>query len=55
MLSISSKKNSLLKLCKKPIPAEYHGWYKFLPTSACAKDVLPGSNPEVDDTDGDSS
>lgn len=51
ILPISSKnKNSLLKLCKsKDIPEMYHVWFKSLPTSASAKDLLPEPTSEVED------
>lgn len=38
----ANKKADLLKLCEKEIiPSEYHGWYRSLPTSSTARDVIP--------------
>ncbi|CAG9773351.1 unnamed protein product [Ceutorhynchus assimilis] len=44
------KKNDLLKLChNRVIPDEFHGWYKSLPVSKTAKDVVP--EPAAEDSD----
>lgn len=47
-----NKKADLLKLCQKEvIPSEYHGWYRSLPTSSVARDVIPETEDNIEKDD----
>ena len=54
-LSISSaKKKDLINLCEDGIiPAELHAWFKALPTSSRAHDLLPEPTQDDDLEDDD--
>ena len=49
-----SKKADLISLCvSHVIPEDYHGFYKHLPSSGTAKDILPEPYQENEDLGSD--